>query len=100
MMDWNMQDMYARMSRTEDAYASMAMKCQSLLEGLTKCHQWNNDLSTHILTLVPDPDNPVHRDVFAMRQDISRHMEGLRALDDAQDSPYNKQSYFSGNMAP
>jgi hypothetical protein len=100
VMDWNMQDMYARMSRTEDAYASMAMKCQSLLEGLTKCHQWNNDLSTHILTLVPDPDNPVHRDVFAMRQDISRHMEGLRALDDAQDSPYNKQSYFSGNMAP
>jgi hypothetical protein len=97
VMDWNMQDMYARISRTEEAYTAMTMKCQSLLEGLTKCHQWNNELSTHILTLVPDPDNPVHRDVFAMRQDISRHMEGLRALDDTQDSPYNKQSYFTGN---
>lgn len=77
----------------------MAMKCQSLLDGLTKCHQWNNELSTHILTLVPDPDNAVHRDVFAMRQDISRHMDGLKALDESQESPYNKQSFFPGNMA-
>lgn len=100
VMDWNMQDMYARMSRTEEAYATMTMKCQSLVEGLVKCHQWNSELSTQLLALVPDPDNPVHRDIYAMRQDISRHMEGLRALEDSQESPFSKQGFFANSMGP
>jgi hypothetical protein len=95
IMDWNMQDLYAKLARTEDAYAAVTSRCQNLLDGLTRCHQWNNDLSTHILTLVPDPDNPVHRDVYAMRQEIVRQMNDLRSMDDAQDSPFaNKQSFF------
>lgn len=100
VMDWNMQEMYARVSRTEEAYTAMTMKCQTLLDGLTKCHQWNNELSSHILALVPDPDNPVHRDVYAMRQDISRHLDGLRSMEDSQDSPFNKQGFFTNSATP
>lgn len=95
IMDWNMQDMYARVSRSEEAYAAVTSKCQALLDGLVKCHQWNSELSTHLLTLVPDPDNPVHRDVYTMRQEISRQVDNLRTLEDVQESPVaNKQSYF------
>jgi hypothetical protein len=98
IMDWTMQDLHARLSRTEDAYAAATSRCQTLVEGLTRCYQWNSDLSTHILTLVPDPDNSVHRDVYAMRQDISRQMDSLRAADDNQDTPFaNKQSLFPPN---
>jgi hypothetical protein len=97
-----MQDAFNRLARTEEAYNAMTAKCQTLLDGLTRCHQWNNDLSSHILNLVPDPDNPVHRDVFAMRQDVQRHMEQLRANEEPQEPLFpNKQSFFPGSsLAP
>ena len=102
VLEWNQQDLYARLARTEEAYAAMTSKCQLLLEGLTRCHQWNNDLSTHLLTLVPDPDNPVHRDVYAMRQDIGRQTEQLRSSEEPQHDALfgNKQSFFQNNVMP
>ncbi len=102
MLEWQMQDMYSRLSRTEEAYSAVTAKCQTLLDGLTRCHQWNNDLSSHLLTLVPDPDNPVHREVFAMRQDIQRHVDHLRTVEDSSEPLFsNKQSFFQNNsLAP
>ncbi|KAK4542164.1 hypothetical protein LTR36_007011 [Oleoguttula mirabilis] len=101
ILEWNQQDLYARLARTEDAYAAMATKCQTLLEGLTKCHHWNQELSSHLLVLVPDPENPVHRDVYAMRHDIARQMDHLRAVDDPQESLFaNKHSFFQNNAMP
>ena len=96
ILEWNNQDLYTRLTRTEEAYTAMTSKCQMLLEGIQRCHHWNHELSSHLLTLVPDPDNPVHRDVYAMRQDISRNMEQLRCIEDSQESLFggNKQSYF------
>ncbi|KAK5731581.1 Flocculation suppression protein [Elasticomyces elasticus] len=101
MLEWNQQDLYARLARTEDAHANVTAKCHTLLDGLSKCHQWNQELSSHILTLVPDPDNPVHRDVYAMRQDISRQFEQLRSLEDQQEPVFTaKQSYFQNSGTP
>ncbi|KAK0863445.1 Flocculation suppression protein [Friedmanniomyces endolithicus] len=78
MLEWNQQDLYARLARTEDAHASVTSKCHALLDGLRQCHQWTQELSSHLLTLVPDPDNPVHREVYAMRQDMARQADQLR----------------------
>ncbi|KAK5169467.1 Flocculation suppression protein [Saxophila tyrrhenica] len=102
MLEWQMQDMFNRLSRTEEAYTAVTAKCQTLLEGLTRCHQWNNDLSSHLLTLVPDPDNPVHREVYAMRQDIQRHVDHLRSVEDTSEPIFgNRQSYFQNDrLAP
>ncbi|KAK3708672.1 Flocculation suppression protein [Vermiconidia calcicola] len=98
MLEWQMQDIYNRMARAEDAHAAVTSKCQALLDGLAKSHQWNQELSSHLLTLVPDPDNPVHRDVYAMRQDILRHMDQLRTIEEPQEPLFaNKQSYFHNN---
>lgn len=95
MLDWQMQDMHSRLMRTEEAYAAVASKCQSLLDGLSRCHNWNEQLSTHLLSLVPDPDNQVHREVYAMRQDISRHVDQLRTMEEAHDPLFaNKQNLF------
>ena len=100
-LEWNMQDVHGRLARTEEAYNAMTLKCQALLEGLTKCHQWNQELSTHLLTLVPDADNPIHRDVFAMRQDIMRQMEGLKSLEEPQDPMFaHKPSFFPNQNFP
>ncbi|TKA28378.1 hypothetical protein B0A50_03845 [Salinomyces thailandicus] len=101
MLEWNQQDLYTRLARTEEAYTAMTSKCQTLLEGLTKCHHWNHEMSSHLLTLVPDPDNPVHRDVYAMRQDISRQVDQLRALDEPQETMFaNKPSFFQNPAMP
>lgn len=98
MLEWQTQDMYSRLSRTEEAYTAMTSKCQALLDGLTRCHQWNQELSTHLLTLVPDPDNQVHREVFAMRQDITRQVDQLRTMEESHDPLFsNKQSFFQNN---
>lgn len=95
MLEWNMNDAFGRLARSEDAYAALTTKCQTLLDGLNRCHQWNQELSSHILTLVPDPDNPVHRQVYAMHQEIFRQLEQLKSMEDSQDSLFgNKQSYF------
>lgn len=101
ILEWNQQDLYSRLARTEEAYTAMTSKCHALLEGLTKCHQWNQELTSHILTLVPDPDNAVHRGVYAMRQDISRQMEQLREQEEPQESAFgNRQSYFQNSAVP
>lgn len=99
MLEWNTQDLFARLTRTEEAYTAMTSKCQTLLDGLTRCHQWNQELCTHLLTLAPDADtNPTHNAVSAMRQDISRHMDQLRALGEAQDPLFtNRTSFFHNN---
>ncbi|KAK5137509.1 hypothetical protein LTR08_008488 [Meristemomyces frigidus] len=101
ILEWNQQDLYARLARTDEAHGAMATKCQTLLEGLTRCHQWNQELSSHVLNMIPDPDNPIHRDVYTMRQDIARQMDHLRSADDSQDTLFaNKHSFFQSNVMP
>ena len=62
MMEYNASDLHARLARTEDAFASLSAKCQSLSEGLARCHHWSTELSTQLLNIVPDTDNPIHKD--------------------------------------
>lgn len=101
MLEWNMHDAHARLARTEDAYAAMTTKYQTLLDGLAKCHHWNNELSSHLLALVPDPDNPIHRDVYAMRQDIARNIDQLRTVEEHREPLFpHKPSFFQPNNAP
>jgi hypothetical protein len=38
MLEFNLQDVYARLARSEDAYANLSSKCQMLSEGLARCH--------------------------------------------------------------
>lgn len=38
MLEFNLQDVYARLARSEDAYANLSAKCQILSEGLARCH--------------------------------------------------------------
>ena len=99
MIEWNTQDLFMRLQRTEDAYTAMASKCHVLLDGISKCHHWNYELSSHILTLIPDADNPVHREVYAMNQDIKRQMEQMRSLEESQDPIFsNKHTFFQNNV--
>lgn len=96
MLEWNSQDLFARLTRTEEAYTAMTSKCQTLLDGLSRCHQWNQELCSHLLSLISD-DNPIHKDVSAMRQDISRYADQLRPTGDPQDPLFTNRQYFFQN---
>ncbi|CAN9116931.1 unnamed protein product [Alternaria alternata] len=66
-----------------------------LAEGMMKCHQWNQDLATLIMQMVPDPENPIHRDVAMMQREIARQTDMLRALEPPEEPPLSaRQPYF------
>lgn len=43
--------------------------------------QWSSELSNQLLVLVPDSDNPVHKDISSLRAEIGRQADILRNHD-------------------
>ncbi|KAK3075552.1 hypothetical protein LTS18_014019, partial [Coniosporium uncinatum] len=96
MLEHNFYDVHSRLARTEDNAAYLATKCSILTDGLMRCHQWNNEMTNYLMTLVPDPDNPVHRDVLQLSREIQRQTEMLRAFEEAPDAMSSaRQPYFA-----
>ncbi|KAF1842398.1 uncharacterized protein K460DRAFT_409815 [Cucurbitaria berberidis CBS 394.84] len=93
-LEHSLYDMHARMQRSEDTCAYLNQKTLVLMEGMMRCHQWNQDLSSYIMAMVPDPENPIHRDVSMMQRDISRHTDMLRALEPPEEPLSARQPYF------
>ncbi|KAK4946113.1 hypothetical protein LTR28_007900 [Elasticomyces elasticus] len=98
ILEYNFHDLHARLARTEDSFAAISLKCQVLSEALMRCHQWSNNLSSQLLNIVPDPSNPIHREVSSLCQDISKQTDILRSLDDHNDPLMPpRQTYFPAN---
>ncbi|KAI9840301.1 MAG: hypothetical protein M1837_001788 [Sclerophora amabilis] len=93
-LEHSLYDVHARLNRTEDSYASLSNKYQTLTDGLIKCHQWNNDLSHFLMSLVPDPETPIHRDISMMQKEIVRQTDILRSHEEPADL-FGRQPYFS-----
>lgn len=81
-LEWHQQDLYARLARTEEAYTSVTAKCQTLLEGLLRCHNWNRDLASNLSLAVPESTSPIHKDLSVIQEEIGRSIESLRAIED------------------
>ncbi|KAI4614630.1 uncharacterized protein J4E87_009430 [Alternaria ethzedia] len=81
-LEYNLHDMHARMQRSEDTCAYLTQRSSVLAEGMMKCHQWNQDLANLIMQMVPDPENPIHRD------DIRLHGWQPQPPNAAVNSPY------------
>lgn len=78
ILEHNYFDLHARLARSEDTSAFLNTKCSVLSEGLMRCHQvrkltsqtrgkpniwqWNQDLATYVMRIVPDPENQIHKD--------------------------------------
>ncbi|KAF2280204.1 uncharacterized protein EI97DRAFT_114657 [Westerdykella ornata] len=78
----SLYDMHARMQRSEDSCAYLNQRNALLMDGMLKCHQWNHELTNFIRAMVPDPENQIHKDVYAMQREIAQHTERLRAMDE------------------
>lgn len=62
LFEHHFNDLYSRLARTEDALANLNSKHQMLSESVTRCHQYSSELSSQILRLIPDQENPIHKD--------------------------------------
>ncbi|KAF2016126.1 hypothetical protein BU24DRAFT_194291 [Aaosphaeria arxii CBS 175.79] len=95
VLENSLYDMHARVQRSEDSYAYLNQRNSLLMEGMMRCHQWNHELTNYLLTMVPDPENQIHKDVVLMQRDIARQTDMLRALEEPQEPPLSaRQSYF------
>ncbi|KAF2432825.1 hypothetical protein EJ08DRAFT_584967 [Tothia fuscella] len=97
ILEHNYFDMHARLARSEDTSTFFNTKCTFLTEGLLRCHQWNQDLATYVMAIVPDPENQIHKDVAMMQREIARQTDMLRSFDEPPDPlSSSRQHYFSG----
>lgn len=94
VLEHNLYDMHARMQRSEDTCAYLNQKTLVLMEGMVRCHQWNQELTNYIMAMVPDPENPIHKDVSIMQRDITRQTDMLRALEAPEEPLSARQPYF------
>lgn len=92
-------DVHARLQRTEESYSLLSSRCQTLTEGLVRCHQWTHNLTSAIQNLSA-PESTLHRDITDMQKDIARQLEYVRALEAPQESLQNgRHSFYPGSSA-
>ena len=89
MLEHNFYDMHTRLARAEETNAYLSSKCQILGDGLLRCHQWSYDLTGQLMVMVPDPNNPIHRDVSTTQRAISQQLEELRSLEESHEAFLN-----------
>ncbi|CAI4218103.1 unnamed protein product [Parascedosporium putredinis] len=78
-------EMNMRLQRSEEHAHFMHLRQQTVMDMLGKAMQLNQELARALLTLVPGPDHPVHRDVVALQGEFQRQSEVLRAMDEPQE---------------
>ncbi|KAF1812750.1 hypothetical protein P152DRAFT_325320 [Eremomyces bilateralis CBS 781.70] len=116
-MDHTMYELLHRANRTEDSYAYLNQRYQFVSDGLLRCHQvssfpalvsstievrfltrvqWNHELSSYLLHMIPDPENPVHKDVTMMQREIARQIDQIRSFDEPPEPlSSSRQTYFN-----
>lgn len=61
-LDYTLHDMEMRLRRSEESAHYMHVKQQALMETMGRLLRVNQELSRAVLSLVPSPENPIHRD--------------------------------------
>ncbi|KAF2997550.1 hypothetical protein E8E13_000335 [Curvularia kusanoi] len=92
-LEYNMHNMHSQIQRSEDTCAYLSQKAAVLMEGMMRCHQWNQELTHHIMDLVPDPEHTVHKNIANMQREINRYTDMLRSLDQPEE-PTTARPYF------
>ncbi|KIV84841.1 hypothetical protein PV11_00595 [Exophiala sideris] len=95
-------EMHSRLERTEQNYTLMNSRCQALTEGLVRCHQWTQNLTSAIQTMSA-PESPLYNDISSMQKEIARQLEFVRALENPPEALQNgRQSFYpsSGALEP
>ncbi|KUJ08561.1 uncharacterized protein LY89DRAFT_333510 [Mollisia scopiformis] len=95
-LEHNFYEVHARLARSEDNSQFMHVRNQVVMEALSRSLQLNHDMSRAILSLIPNPDTPLHRDVINMQAEIQRQVDVIRTLEEPPEPPFSgSRPYFS-----
>ncbi|KAI5794472.1 HSF-type DNA-binding-domain-containing protein [Peziza echinospora] len=93
-LEHSLYDLGNRLARSEEHNSILSHRCQSYLEGLTRCHQWTIDLSQFVTHLCPR-DAPIIREIQSMQKEIERH---TRLMEEPQDLHMRDRPIFSSTV--
>ncbi|KAH7370558.1 HSF-type DNA-binding-domain-containing protein [Rhexocercosporidium sp. MPI-PUGE-AT-0058] len=95
-LEHTLYEMHARLQRSEDNSQFIHTRNQVVMEALSRSLQINHDMSRAILSIAPNPESPLHRDVVNMQGEIQRQIEVIRSLDEPLEPPFSgSRPYFS-----
>jgi hypothetical protein len=95
-LEHTLYEMHARLQRTEDNSQFMHVRNQVVMDALARSLQLNHEMSRAMLSLVPNPDTPLHRDVINMQAEIQRQVEVIRSMEEPPEPPFSgSRPYFS-----
>ncbi|CAG8983577.1 hypothetical protein HYALB_00004596 [Hymenoscyphus albidus] len=95
-LEHTLYDMHSRLQRSEDNSQFLHVRNQIVMDALSRSLQLNHDMSRAVLSLVPNPDTPLHRDVINMQAEIQRQAEIIRSVEDPPEPPFSgSRPYFS-----
>ncbi|KAH6670726.1 HSF-type DNA-binding-domain-containing protein [Halenospora varia] len=95
-LEHTLYEMHARLQRSEDNSQFLHVRNQIVMEALSRSLQLNHEMSRAVLSLVPNPDTPLHRDVINMQAEIQRQAEIIRSMEDPPEPPFSgSRPYFS-----
>ncbi|EJT71462.1 flocculation suppression protein [Gaeumannomyces tritici R3-111a-1] len=87
-------EMSLRLQRSEESSHYMHIKQQAVMDTLGRLLYLNQELARTVLTLVPNPENPTHRDVIALQGNLQRQADMIRTLDEPHDQPFPSSRQF------
>ncbi|KAJ6104233.1 hypothetical protein N7523_010553 [Penicillium sp. IBT 18751x] len=97
-LEHTLYDMHNRLARAEEGNVALSSRCQSMAEGLAKCYHWTHSISRFLSAVVPDRESPLYRDISSMQREVEKHLEAVRAMENASDTLMPPRQPFFGNL--
>ncbi|KAH6657676.1 HSF-type DNA-binding-domain-containing protein [Truncatella angustata] len=87
-----------RLQRSEENAHYMHIKQQAMMDSVTRLLEFNQSLSRTFLSLVPNPNEPLHQDVLKLQGEIQRQTDIFRSLDEPHEPPLSSSRQFFANI--
>ena len=84
-LEYVVNDLHNRLHRSEDHANFLTARYFSLVQTTTRLSQTNQELGRTVASLA-GPDHRMYRDAIAFQNEMQRHIEVLRSLEDGADS--------------
>ncbi|ORY64414.1 HSF-type DNA-binding-domain-containing protein [Pseudomassariella vexata] len=97
-IEHNLYEVNARLQRSEENAHYMYIKQQAMMDTVTRLLHFNQELSRTVLSLVPNPNDQIHRDVLALQGEIQRQSDLFRSMDEPHEPPLSGSRQYFANL--
>ncbi|KAK3683836.1 HSF-type DNA-binding-domain-containing protein [Podospora appendiculata] len=95
-IDRTLYELSNRLLRQEESMHIMRVERITIMDTVSRLLQFNHELSRAVLALAPSRDNPIHRDVSSLQEEIQRHMDLFRPHEEPHESLFaSTRPYFA-----